>query len=277
MKNILTLDGGGVKGLCEAEFCRLMWDQWPTFDLYAGTSTGGMIALALAQERTPQEIVDFYIAMSRNIFPHRRLRSLLVPFWPQRYSAKKLEKVIRDFYGYTLLKEAKIPIIICSHDMARGSAYFFREDKPYTFFDAARATSAAPTYFRPYRKGDHIFVDGGLYMNNPIMAAYVRARQLWPNEDLNFISIGSGIDDTKYEKIPKTTAQWLGRIIKIGMWGSEDVNHFYAETIANNTPHITYRRYDFEYPIKIKMDDSRDTTLELLLATAREEAEKWVT
>jgi len=62
--------------------------------------------------------------------------------------------------------------------------------------DAARATSAAPTYFEPKPLNidarDHVLIDGGVFMNSPSVSAYAEARKLFPDEPIKLLSLGTG-------------------------------------------------------------------------------------
>lgn len=267
MKRILALKGGGFMGLAAAEYIRLKEAELGRFHLYSGTSTGGIIALALASGAEPAEIVRWYRERGPSMFPHRRLRKLLLTV-KHRYPTKPLEEALQEFFGETRLSELKNHVIIPTHDMARGTSYFFREDKPGRIWEAARATSAAPTYFAPYYRGPHILIDGGLYMNNPSLVAYRRARELWPNEEYEIVSIGTGRNGQGMTP-PKFPWLWVDNIIKICMSGSADKDKY----VVANLDDVTFKHIDFTYPHGLDMDDTRPKTQQILLDAARREAE----
>lgn len=268
MKRILTFKGGGFMGLASAEYVRLKEAELGRFHLYAGTSTGGIIALALASGEEPAKIVDWYRERGPGMFPHRILRKALL-LVKHRYPAKPLESALQDFFGDARLSDLRSRVIVPTHDMARGTSYFFREDKPHRVWEAARATSAAPTYFKPYEKGKHIWIDGGLYMNNPSLVAYRRARELWPGEEYEIVSIGTG-RNSQGMKPPRFPLFWVDNIIKICMSGSADKDKF----IVANLDDVTFTHIDFTYPHGLDMDDTRPKTQRILLDAARREAER---
>lgn len=268
MKRILSIDGGGYLGLAAAEYIRLKEAELGRFHLYAGTSTGGIIACALAAGRKPKEIVQWYRERGREIFPHRRLRKALLVI-KHRYPSKPLETALQEFFGDMRLTDVRNHLIIPTHDMARGTSYFFREDKPGLVWEAARATSAAPTYFAPYCREPHTWIDGGIYMNNPSLVAYRRARQLWPNEEYEIVSIGTG-RKVRGMKPPRVPWLWVDNIIKIGMSGSADKDEY----VVRNFDDVRFTRVNFTYPRNIDIDDTRPSTQRILLDAARREAER---
>jgi predicted acylesterase/phospholipase RssA len=200
---ILSLDGGGMRGLmCVrilVELERLSGRRIAElFDVIAGTSTGGMIALGLTRPGpegkpglTAQEVQDIYIRFGSTIFPRVAVRPLRPLRWEKvrtarpvvtqrvgalarpsrysnaRYSAAGLEKLLAELLGTTRLAEAMADVIIPSYDWKAGRAFVFRsrEARDGTSFDptmaqVARATTAAPTYFPPMqlRTGDRELV-----------------------------------------------------------------------------------------------------------------------
>lgn len=189
---ILSLDGGGIRGLISAaileQFEKLVPGWRDDIDLIAGTSTGGIIALGLAAGKTPAELVDFYIRTGPRIFRQRWwdcFRYLDNLFGP-RYRPDELYRQIDDLFGNLRLKDLNTRVLITAFDLsARNSAgtetwrpkFFHNFEGPDSdgmvrCSDVARYTSAAPTYF-PSADG---FVDGGVAANNPAMAALAQTQ-----------------------------------------------------------------------------------------------------
>jgi predicted acylesterase/phospholipase RssA len=216
---ILSLDGGGMRGIIPArilvELERLSGRPVAgLFDVIAGTSTGGMIALALSKPgpggkpaMTAQEILDTYITYGPQVFPKIQLRPL---GWRQvvasrpivmqrlgamarprrygnaRYRALGLESLFDTLMGDTMLEEAMADVIVPCYDWKAGRAVVFRSreiregSSPNVRMAlVARATSAAPTYFSPVRlrtkDREYILIDGGVVANNPASIAYYEA------------------------------------------------------------------------------------------------------
>jgi patatin-like phospholipase/acyl hydrolase len=184
---ILALDGGGYKGMFSAAllaaFERIygisMLDH---FDLVAGTSTGGIIALALGAGKTPQEIVDFYVEHGPRIFHHRRLRAPLQLIRP-KYSSAPLRRGLESVLGEKCLWQSKVPLCIPSYDLRTDQVHLFRTphsdrlmtDWPEKMVDVALATSAAPTFLGAHHLRNLRLVDGGIWANNPSIVAIAEA------------------------------------------------------------------------------------------------------
>lgn len=197
-KTILSIDGGGIRGVIPAivlsEIERLTGQPIAKlFDVVAGTSTGGILALGLscpneqgAPRFTAAELAEMYRRDGQTIFPHECLGKILQLFGP-KYPEGGRRKVLEDHFQETRLSEALTEVIVPSYDIEGRNPVFFRRasarERPQThdfaMRDVALATSAAPTYFKPVRlpggesSGDMVLVDGGVYANNPGMCGFV--------------------------------------------------------------------------------------------------------
>jgi len=173
------------------------------FDLVVGTSTGGIIALALGAGLSPARIVDAYAEEMPNIFPGpRRLRALWQVFRP-KYESAGLEDALRRILGDTLLGESAVPLVIPSYDIGENSVYLLktphhprlRRDHRVPMWQVAMATSAAPTYFPAYcLSGESVrLVDGGVWANNPAMVGVVEAVSMFGQrlDGIRVLSIGT--------------------------------------------------------------------------------------
>lgn len=214
---ILSLDGGGIKGLYSAHFLRLCEGHLANgkplasyFDMIAGTSTGGIIALGLGLGRTTDEIVSFYEQDGRRIFPpypssklgkcRRFVRGLFRPVLDH----DELEAALRRRFENDTLGEAEPRIVIPAFLMPKTEIAVFKTDHHRDFqkdhsapaWRVARATSAAPTYLKghEHEESGRIFIDGGVWANNPIMVAVIDALscyQLSPDQ-IQIVSVGTG-------------------------------------------------------------------------------------
>ncbi len=213
MRKILALDGGGVRGVIPATV--LAWFEkqtgkpsYQTWDLIAGTSTGGILAAGLAHTldgKTPtysaEDLVGLYRDHSATIFHRPWYRELAL--LKVKYPATGIEDVLRKYYGDAMLSSALTNVLITAFDQKLWLPRMFKsykakgdplQDAPLWY--AARATSAAPTYF-PSLDG---LVDGGvLGATNPSMIAVTEARKLWPGEELFLLSIGTGKKDASID------------------------------------------------------------------------------
>lgn len=217
MRRILTIDGGGIRGVFPAAFLAKLEEglDHPIgryFDLIAGTSTGGIIAIGLALGMRAAEILDLYEKRGPEIFAQqhggmrgwggRKLRGLKWRFWGPKYDAGPLESVLTDIFGDKRLGDANTRLIIPAWHHATNRVYLFKTahhprlktDWRERVVDVSMATAAAPTYFRQYITANEVgLVDGGIWANNPVGIAVVEAISMldWPADQLKVLSIGN--------------------------------------------------------------------------------------
>lgn len=208
---ILALDGGGLRGIFaaaalaawEEDFGKRIVDY---FDLIVGTSTGGIIALALGLGRRPQDILDLYVSNAAEIFPGARRSWVGAARWARRpkYSPGGLRHVLEAEFGSSCLGESVTRLAIPSYDLAADDVHLFRTPHHREFrrdwrvaaVDVALATSAAPTYFPAARLKSHRLVDGGVWANNPTLLGVVEAVDRLDAElrDIRVLSVGTTSD-----------------------------------------------------------------------------------
>jgi len=215
---ILSIDGGGIRGIFPAAvlagFEQLFLDGatiGQCFDLIAGTSTGGIIALGLGAGLTAVELRDLYIDRGGEIFPpagrgpigrlRRRWRAAR-QFGRYIYDQDVLAAVLREKLGDRKFGSSSRRLCVPPFDGEHGEVYIFKTphhpdfktDGRETMVKVALATSAAPTYYRPFRDSGYIFVDGGVWANNPIMIALIEALASFEvtREQIRILSIGCG-------------------------------------------------------------------------------------
>lgn len=246
---ILALDGGGIRGLYTAVLLNRLEAQVPGFagriDLFAGTSTGGILALGLAKGMAPQALIDLYQNNGSTIFSRTLWHEIrdLGELVGAKYDNKNLTRIIQSTLGNGTLNDL-LPrhVLIPSFDLDNQAARpaprmwkpkFFHNfagldsDGAQKIADVALRTSAAPTYFPVYQG----FVDGGVVANNPSMAALAQAidagtggQQLG---DLKLFSIGTGITPAfvSGDTLDWGLAQWaavLANMMLEGVMGVAD-------------------------------------------------------
>jgi len=188
---ILSLDGGGIRGLITAIWLNRLEEEvsrklggplWKQFDLVAGTSTGAILACAVANEIDTQRIVDLYTNEGRKVFPFPRL--LVRLFWGPKYSGKGLENALEAVFEHTRFGDLKVkPTLVTAYDTFTGRPVIFKSDRSrheaILVRDICRASSAAPTYFPPHSlkiRGAKVpLIDGGVVANNPTACAIAEA------------------------------------------------------------------------------------------------------
>ncbi len=216
MVSILSIDGGGIRGIIPATFLREIEactgkPVCALFDIVAGTSTGGILAAALSMpdargrpKYTADDILKLYHAYGGEIFHRSLLRkaTTLGGLAGPKYSSRALERVLAEYLHGARLNETLTEILVTAYDMSSSTPWFFKtsfakthrglEDNPL-LTQIAYATAAAPTYFPPLALGRLCLVDGGVFASNPAMCAYAQAKQLYPYErDFLLVSLGTG-------------------------------------------------------------------------------------
>lgn len=295
---ILAIDGGGIRGIIPAVLLaeiekRTKKPISKCFDLIAGTSTGGIIALALCvpgEKRRPrhsaQDLFEFYFDHGPTIFPKK---SKLNPrqWIDEKYDNEPLRELLDRYLGNTMLKSALTDVLITSYEIERRIPWFFKsrnaKDKnkhgyDYSMLDVALATSAAPTYFEPhYIGGEHaseyrVLVDGGMVANNPALCAYIEAIESARREkgrpanyrpEVLLVSLGTG-EQTRPLRFEEARdwgkGWWAKRVIDIVLDGASDTVDYQLDKIL---PADRYFR--FQVVLDSAKDDLDDATKENML------------
>lgn len=233
---ILSIDGGGLRGLIPLQVIKQIEELTnepihKSFDLIAGTSTGGLLACALtlqdfdATEAGTRkfdliQIEDIYKNRGKLIFPisknifSKNINKISKWFRPQ-FNAFNLNEILIEYFGDNRITSCLRPLFITSFNIHRNIPIFFttREaslfsDKNSKLTEVCRATSAAPTYFQShsfdYNSEKIVCVDGGVIMNNPTIGALVEVlgnsdykhyrieNKRLNLEDITILSLGTG-------------------------------------------------------------------------------------
>ncbi len=193
-RRLLCIDGGGILGTFPAAFLagleqHLQRPIGSYFDLIAGTSTGGIIAIGLAMGLRASTLLDLYEKRGPEIFGHgkgpvadfaldklRFARRLVV----NKHDAQPLRAVLNDVLDTRRIGDAKTRLLIPAWNPVARSVYIYktahharlRNDYKCLAVDAAMATAAAPTYFRHHVTENAVgLTDGGTWANNPTALA----------------------------------------------------------------------------------------------------------
>lgn len=252
--NVLTIDGGGVRGIISAMMLASIERHSgkpiaELFDVIAGTSTGGLLTLLLAvpgKDGKPRystaDCVSFYERESETIFAsslwHKvfPLREVVRP----KHTSKGIQDVVAEYFGEARLKDTLTEVFIPAYEIEMARPFFFRRSDArrnsaddYPLKDVVLATTAAPTFFEPHvlKPSDslakhYIFVDGGLVAPNPSLLAYLEARKFFPEAKIALVSIGTG-DYTAsiiYELVKNWgAARWRRPLAGLVIGGSADI------------------------------------------------------
>jgi patatin-like phospholipase/acyl hydrolase len=232
---VLSIDGGGIRGVIPTTVLKQLQKDIKTplikkFDLIAGTSTGGIIALCLGAGLSIEKIHELYQSRGGEIFQRSFWRGMssLAGITEEKYSHDNLVKILHEYLGSTILKELKSNIMVTAFNATTRQPYLFKswrkKNQGQLASLAARATSAAPTYFEPVaivdNKKPHTIIDGGVIVNDPSLCAYLEATKLWPGDEIHVVSLGTGklTRPIKYEEaIDWGAVSWISPLISIFM------------------------------------------------------------
>lgn len=210
---ILSIDGGGIKGVFPAAYLAEIEKRFlggrsvaDHFDMISGTSTGGIIALALAHGMTAHQALQIYVKRGDQIFPtlkgwRRWARGLRWLFKP-KHDPAALQAELEAVFGDKLLNDASKRLVIPSFEGRHGEPFLYKtphhpdyqKDRHKTFAQVALHTTAAPSYYPGVDHDDYVMIDGGVWANNPVMNALVDALACYdvPRENVRILSLGTG-------------------------------------------------------------------------------------
>lgn len=238
MKRILSIDGGGIRGIIPGMILVALEEKIQKashnqnaylidyFDFFAGTSTGGiLLSILLCPDNenpqkpkyTAKQALDIYLQHGVEIFSANRWRRFLGKFGlvSELYDATILEQILDGYFGNKKLSELLKPCIITAYDIELRKNHLFRQQKAIShgasrdFYikDVCRATAAAPTYFSvaeifSLAKTRYPLVDGGVFAHNPSLSALLEVMKTYNTyriDDIWILSLGTGLSKISYQ------------------------------------------------------------------------------
>src|SRR5215211_5342200 len=280
---VLSIDGGGIRGLIPALVLAEIERRTgrPTadlFDLIAGTSTGGILACGLTRPgsdgkpmHSAEELAELYRTEGPKIFDRSLIKRItsVEGLLDERYDDKGLNRALATYLGDARLRDALTDVFITAYDIEDRFAFFFRSsrartDDTYDFSmaEAARATSAAPSYFEPVEVTDaagartYPLVDGGVFAVNPAMCAY--AEVVGSGADISVIAaLGTGAQTKAFEFDDVKgwgQLEWARPVLDIVFDGVADTVDFQAATLMGD------RYVRLQTQLNIASDDLDDAS-----------------
>jgi patatin-like phospholipase/acyl hydrolase len=292
MKKVLSIDGGGIRGIIPATILSEIEERTNEsianlFDLIAGTSTGGILALGLVKPSpedgqqphySASDLVGLYEKEGRKIFD-RSLWHHFVAFdnlLDEKYEAKGLEAVLKKYFGDVMLSAAITETLVTSYELETRQPWFFARHKAqadpgtrdFEMRFVARATSAAPTYFQPEEVKTMTphggLVDGGVYANNPAMCAYVEMKDIDPEDhDVLVVSLGTGQHTRPIHYADSKDwglALWAKPILNVVFDGVSDTVDHQMTILCRESDEGDPRYYRFQTELDIGSDDMDNAT-----------------
>lgn len=307
--NILCIDGGGLRGVIPISILQKIEEitgkkVQETFDMFSGTSTGGLIAccLTLRHEQQPdqpkytlQQIADIYTNKGKIIFPIKsglgRLIHRITGLFAPAYSADGIDEVLREYITVQKIKEALHPVLVSTYDLNSNQPVFFKtseaagdESANAGIYDVCRATSAAPTYLPAYsfmyKNKPITAIDGGVYINNPTMAALAEISRYGNSgfyqkkdgtpvhfDEVRVLSLGTGSYEgtvSEEQAVSWGQLQWITKITDIMMKGVNKSTHYEATEMMDAGKYLRLN-IDIREEKYADMADARDTTRQYLM------------
>lgn len=271
---ILSIDGGGIRGIFPAKILKLIETELriplqKSFGMFAGTSTGSIVASSLARNVALDDVIDLYRTSGPVIFSRQRFWGPRVfePALRSRYRKQKLSDALGRMLGDVALGAVETPLVLPATDIGNGKAHLFRsgyvkeqnENLEVPLKDAVVASCSAPTYFDPSRVGGILLADGGLWANSPSLAAVIEAQQSLDIdlEDIRVLSVGTGYSKTGYGlQEPKRWGfinGWRGtEFVDFLMFLQARSTHNYLEMLLDEKQFL---RLNFESDDPLHLDD----------------------
>jgi uncharacterized protein len=254
---ILSMDGGGIRGILTARLLERVDERYPGFlnkvNLFAGTSTGGLLALGLASGMPPSQLRQMYADLANKVFSDSLLDNLkdLGNLIGAEFSVEPLKEVLESYFkGVTLSqlpKRVMIPAFMLDNqgvgpgEIRMWKMKFFHNypgpdsDGDELVVDVALRTSVAPSYFPTYQG----YIDGGVAASNPAMSALAQALHKEAGgqmlQDLALLSLGTGFNP---HYLPIRDAdwglvQWAPHLINIMLEGSVGMVNYQCSQLLN--------------------------------------------
>lgn len=314
---ILSIDGGGLRGIIPSVFLATLKDTLENrglkkpyhkvFNLMAGTSTGGLISLALSVPLyktpngnlyapeggiVPQKLPELYETLADRAFPGNRQHvwRTIRQFFTSKYTATSFQTILFELFGTCTLKNALTNLLLTSFDMKSMQPIFMKKrtteaggesDPDFFMVDAALATISVPTYFPPAHvmpvddRANYCLVDGGIFCINPAMSALTEARKISPKSEYILLSLGTGTQKEEYSTDAMNRwgffnwiAPWLGVPLITAVGEGQRIS---TNHMLKRYPGVTLYRFDVQLDNgKGRIDDGSPENLNYLHKKAQE-------
>ena len=261
---ILSIDGGGIKGLYSASILASIESKTGKkitdhFDMICGTSTGGLIAIGLANGMSAQSLVDLYTTKGSIIFPtsnnnfvrsfQNSFKTIKQIFFSNKHSVKPLKRILDDLFEEKTMGDANNLLCIPSFNLTNGQPKVFKKsgsqtehfvDNKIKLVDIALATSAAPSYYPIHEHNNFLYTDGGVWANNPSLCGLLEAIDYYVGndkeyEEFNILSISSITTPSGWihtSNKSKSIVGWNKKLFQTAMDGQSYFTDYFLQKIV---------------------------------------------
>ncbi|MEX6688075.1 patatin-like phospholipase family protein [Danxiaibacter flavus] len=315
---ILSIDGGGLRGVVPLTMLKAIEAKTgkrihELFNFVAGTSTGGLITAAMSIKNpvdpanplyTLDDIMDVYVHRGHEIFPERtRLGKLFhdaEDLFKPKFSDSGINAVFTDVLKNYRMLDCLNDIMVCSYDLNNNLPLFFKSraarknpEQNALLFDVCRATSAGPSYLPSYEfvypndteDPKRNCIDGGVFVNNPSMAALVEFSKYhhdympsFPDgleidyKNVFVLSLGTGsytgkVSDSDTQN--KGEIYWAQQISEIMMRGVNRATDYEMEEIMEEGNYLRLK-FAIDTDEHSETTNSSPETMEYLVSATKE-------
>lgn len=309
---ILTIDGGGIKGLYSASVLARLEEIYgckthERFDLIVGTSAGSIIAAALSIGMSAREMMRFFSEKGPCIFSNNKkgsiaevLRVIKQVLFGSKYSNKRLKKNLNDIYADKCFEDAIKSLCVTSFDIGTGCTVVFKT--PHTkkpdkhrgngLSKAVLASCSAPTFFPAEKlvfsgKAESRYVDGGVWAENPVIAAIAEAEKYFVGPGKKFskyviVSVSAITDEFRRDSAWDSLLGWNTKLLQLMMAAQADSSGYMAEEMLkkgrnyirigpDRTPDGPNKQIDFS---RFTIDNTESYAMKLMKETGFKDAER---
>ena len=271
---LLSIDGGGVRGIVPALALARLEEitgrpARETFSFVAGTSTGALLAAAVAAGLPATQLVALYRDRTREIFsprgPWNEIRRVVIG---HKYNISNLRRVLEDEFGAAAswsLNDSPVDLVLSAIRLSDAKPWYFVKNNSVNasktgglgLLDCATASAAAPTYFDSWTMGDPVngkLVDGGVGVTgDPVYQACVEAfcfSQGYRPAETTVVSLGTG--RIREHSDPHFILSWLTWVVDTSLHAPEEQQ---TQLVARHYPSALLYRLDPLLPGDIALDD----------------------
>lgn len=260
MFRILTLDGGGARGYMTAYIIKRIKEDfninfYDYFDLVVGTSTGSLIAGAIALGIDENKIIDVYLNKKDDIFKKSNM-FFLSQIVKSKYDNTNLINIVKEKYENKNFEDVKVKLMITSTELSSKNPMLFKswDNGDISLIDSVIASCSAPSFFDPYDINGKSYIDGSVWANNPSLIALITAIKDFDIklEDISILSIGTGIKlNVNQDKSYWGLYNWSNIITDLFIDSNTNNSNYILKSILKDN----YIRIDYDLAYNIDIDE----------------------